>query len=301
MSDTVAVVGLGQMGRGIAANLAKAGLLVAAWDIDPGARERVAAATAAPMLPPVEIAHRAEIVLLAVPASPQIKTLLDGPDGLLATPHPGQTLVDLTTSHPGETRRLAAVALAAGRHYLDCGMSGGASGAEAGRLTLMAGGEAEALARCEPAFGAIATRVFHVGSVGSGHTMKLVHNMVCHTNFLVLAEGCRLAERAGLDLTAAIDVINAGNARSYISEARFPNHILSGAFDGRSTVANLAKDLAMARDLAAELGQAALYGPLTVELLAEAVAGGRANDDFTTLYPAFDRLLERFSAAGGDR
>ena len=84
---------------------------------------------------------------------------------------------------------------------------------------------------------------------GTGHTIKLLHNMVCHTNFMVVAEAGRLAERAGIPLETAIKVFNAGNARSYISEQRFPNHILSGKFDGRSTVSNLAKDLAMADDV----------------------------------------------------
>src|SRR3712207_1721692 len=134
-------------------------------------------------------------------------------------------------------------------------MSGGAAGADAGTLTLMVGGPPEAVLRCKPVFDCIASRVFHIGATGAGHTMKLVHNLVCHAIFFTTVEGCRLGERAGLDLAAMINVFNAGNARSFISEVRFPKHIIPGTFDGRSTVSNLAKDLGMADDLAAQLGQ----------------------------------------------
>ena len=186
---------------------------------------------------------------------------------------------------------LAALAGDRGRAYVDAGMSGGAAGADAGRLTLMVGGEAEALARCRPVLDAIATCIFHLGPVGAGHAMKLVHNMVCHTIFLATAEGCRLAERTGLDLATVVEVLNAGNARSFVSERRFPDHILSGNWDGRSTVANLAKDLRMAVDLADEAAAPAAYGPLTARLLSDAVAAGLAERDFTTLYRELDRLL----------
>ena len=189
------------------------------------------------------------------------------------------------------------MAAAAGRAYLDCGMSGGAAGADSGRLTLMVGGDKTALERARPALDIIAARILHVGGSTAGHATKLVHNMVCHINFLALSEGCRLAERAGLDLATVIDVINAGNARSYISEARFPNHVLSGSFDGRSRIANLAKDLGMATAFAREMGSPAVFAPLTSELLDRAVATGRAEDDFTTLYRLFDELASASVAA----
>ena len=121
--------------------------------------------------------------------------------------------------------------------------------------------------------------------------MKLVHNMICHTIFLATAEGCRAAERAGIPLDRAIDVLNAGNARSFISERRFPDHIVSGRFDGRSHVGNLAKDLAMAAEFFAGLGQPSAYVTITSELLATACRLGMTSDDFTWLYPEYDRLI----------
>jgi 3-hydroxyisobutyrate dehydrogenase len=287
---SVGVIGLGQMGRGIAANLDRAGLLRAAFDTGPQAFDAVGLSGEVANARPSEIGCDCDVVLFVLPGSPEIESCLAGPEGLLATRREGQVLIDLTTSYPADTARLANLAAEAGRAYVDCGMTGGAAGADAGTLTLMAGGDEDAVGRVRPALETIASRIFHVGPSGAGHTLKLLHNMVLHTTFLAVSEGCRAAERAGLDLAKVIEVFNAGNARSFVTEVRFPKHILSGTFDGRSTVSNLAKDLRMAVRLTREIGAPARFGPLTSALLDEAVAAGMAKQDFTLLYRRFDEL-----------
>src|SRR5918996_631049 len=289
---SVGVIGLGQMGRGIAANLDRAGLLRAVFDIDAEACGRARVGADVARLPPSEIGNTCDTVLFVVPASPQIESCLSGPGGLLAQRNDQQVLVDLTASYPADTLRLARMAEQAGRAYLDCGMSGGAAGADAGALTLMAGGDGEVIERARPVLKTIASRIFHVGPSGAGHALKLVHNMILHSVFLATCEGCRVAERAGIDLEKAIEVFNAGNARSFITEIRFPRHILSGTFDGRSTVSNLAKDLGMAARFAREIGAPARYGPLTSALLDKAIENGLGREDFTRLYQRIDALLE---------
>ena len=288
---SVGVIGLGQMGRGIAANLDRAGLLAAAFDIVPDAFGRASLSAGVRNASPAEIGASCDVVLFVLPASPEIEACLAGADGILSAPRDGQVLVDLTTSYPADTLRLAELAGEAGRFYLDCGMTGGAAGADAGTLTLMAGGADEAMARARPALDRIAAKIFHVGPSGAGHTLKLIHNMVLHTVFFATCEGARAAERAGLDLAKVIEVFNAGNARSFITEVRFPKHILSGAFDGRSYVSTFAKDLGMAARFVEEIGAPAIYGPLTAMLLDKAVAQGMGRDDFTLLYKHMDRLL----------
>jgi len=140
-------------------------------------------------------------------------------------------------------------------------------------------------------FGLIAGKVFHVGETGTGHAMKLIHNMICHTIFLATSEGCLLAESLGIPLETAIAVINAGSARSFVSESRFPNHIIPRTFDGRSRTANLAKDLAMAADLAREVGQPGAYSALTAGLLGRAMQQGLGEQDFTTLYQHLAQIM----------
>ena len=229
-------------------------------------------------------------VLFVVPGSAEIRAVLDG--GLLSQPHQGQVLIDLTTSHPAATRAIAAQAKATGRDYVDGGMTGGAKAADAGTITLMVGGNPAVVEACRPLLGLIAGKVVHVGETGTGHAMKLIHNMICHTIFLATSEGCRLAESVGIPLETAIAVINAGNARSFVSEQRFPNHIVSRTFDGRSRTANLAKDLAMAADFAREAGQPGPYGALTAGLLERAMQQGLGEQDFTTLYQHLAEIME---------
>ena len=284
-----AVIGLGQMGRGIARNLDRAGRLVAAWDCK--AEARWADLSAAVVLAPPSAFGAVSKVILVVPGSAEIRALLCERDGLLHQPHEQQILIDLTTSHPAATRELATLARATGREYVDCGMTGGAKAADAGTLTLMAGGAAAVVDACRPTLGAFASKVVHIGEIGTGHTMKLIHNMICHTIFLATSEGCRLAERLGISLETAIAVINSGNARSFVSEQRFPHHVVSRTFDGRSRTANLAKDLGMAADLARQTGQPSPYSTLAADILERAMQQGLGEQDFTTLYQHLEQIM----------
>ena len=281
------VIGVGNMGSGIARNLIGAGFRTAVWDLSEKARD--AFSPDAPVVPPPEMAAAGAVMFYAVPASPDIE---DGFGDVLAASTPGATIYDLTTSFPDDTRRLAARAAAAGVPYLDAAMSGGASGAEAGTLTLMVGGDEDAFERTRPCLDAFAGNIFFLGSSGAGHAMKLVHNMVCHTNFLAVCEAGRLCEAAGLRLDDMIRVFNVSNARSYISERRFPDHILSGRWDGRSRVHNLRKDLDMAVRLARSVGADRTLASDTLAFLESAAALGMAEEDFTLLYREFNRVRE---------
>src|SRR5262245_49184784 len=284
-----AVIGLGQMGRGIARNLDRAGRLGAAWDTN--AKARQADLSAAVVLAEPSAFAALSTVIFVVPGSAEIRAILCENGGLLGQPHQHQVLIDLTTSHPAATRELAALARATGREYVDCGMTGGAKAADAGTLTLMAGGAAAVVDACRPTLGAFASKVVHIGEIGTGHTMKLIHNMICHTIFLATSEGCRLAERLGISLEVAIAVINSGTARSFVAEQRFPDHVVSRTFDGRSRTANLAKDLGMAAYLARQTGQPSPYSTLAADILARAMQQGLGEQDFTTLYQHLEQIM----------
>ncbi|MEA2874028.1 MAG: 3-hydroxyisobutyrate dehydrogenase, partial [Hyphomicrobiales bacterium] len=165
-----AVIGLGNMGRGIARNLDRAGRLGVAWDIAEGARTRAELSADVAIVPPSRFGRLA-FILFVVPGSAQIEEMLPA---LLARPHDCETLVDLTTSHPAKTKALAEKARAAGRNYVDCGMSGGAIGADSGKMALMVGGADAAVAACKPIFDIVAGTVTHVGGSSTGHAIKLL-------------------------------------------------------------------------------------------------------------------------------
>lgn len=288
MASTVGVIGLGNMGRGIARNIAGAGHRLLVWDADEAATRPFA--ESATLAPPAEMASEADVMIFVVPGSEQIDGMLDG---ILERARDGLILWDFTTSDPVYTRRLAARAGAAGVHYMDAGMTGGgAKGADEGTMTLMIGGDADVLERSRPVLEACAGELIHLGPSGAGHTMKVVHNLITHTNFLACSEAGRLAEAAGIELGDMIRVFNAGNARSFISERRFPDHILSGTWDGRSRIYNLHKDVGMAVALAEELGSPMRLGHQTLAWLRAAIEAGMEDEDFTRLYPSLDKLAD---------
>lgn len=283
----VAVIGLGQMGRGIARNLDESGLLCAASDLRPGAFAEAGLSEAVRDLGSGTDWREARVLVFAVPSTTEIAAILSGaPEG------GGRIIVDLTTSAPADSRALAEALRQRGYGYVDAAMTGGAAGADAGNLTLMIGGTEADVATCEPTLAAISSRRFHLGGTGTGHAMKLVHNLILHSSFMATCEGLRIAERAGLDLDQAVEVLNAGNARSFVTEVRFPRDILSGTMMARSRIANLEKDLGLAQDFAAGLDGTAPYTELTRALLAQAVSSGHAETDFSWLFPLYENLVE---------
>ncbi len=290
MEASVGIIGLGNMGGGIVSAFLEKGGSIFLWDIEATAGEKFADRAGATWLPPAEMAAEADVILFAVPSSRQIEQVFFEGDEVLGAATPGTILVDLTTSDPGYTKDLASRAAAAGLFYLDAGMSGGAQGAAEGRLTLMIGGDAEIFAKAKPVLEHFAKGLFHMGPSGAGHTAKLLQNMVTHTIFLATCEAGRLGERAGIDLSKLIDLFNVSNARSFISERRFPDHIVSEKWDGKSRVFNLHKDLGLAVEMAEGLGLTSAFGRTTLAALQKAVDMGMEESDFTHLYSAYEDL-----------
>jgi 3-hydroxyisobutyrate dehydrogenase len=289
----VGVIGLGNMGRGIALNLARSLRSVAVWDVAPAARARFAAVKGASIATPGEMARDCAVIFFVVPGSAEIAQCLRGKEGVLANARRGLVLYDLTSSDPARTRKLAKRAAAKGVAYLDAGMSGGASGADAGTLTLMIGGDRAAFSRTRRYLRPIAANPFFLGPSGAGHALKLAHNMVCHAIFLATCEGARMAERAGIRLADAIEVFNVSNARSYASQVRFPRHILSQKWDARSRIYNLRKDVKMAVAMGRRLGANPAIGAAALGYLERAAARGMLEKDFSLLYRDFAKIMKK--------
>jgi 3-hydroxyisobutyrate dehydrogenase len=293
LSANVGVIGLGNMGRGIATNLERSGRQVLVWDIAPAARARFDGAKRVAIAAPGDMARICRVIFFVVPGSAEIAQCLSGTRGVLANARRGLVLYDLTSSDPVKTRSLARRAKARGVAYLDAGMSGGATGADAGTLTLMIGGDRRAYDRTRAELGPISAKRFYLGASGAGHTLKLIHNMVCHAIFLATCEGGQVAERAGIRLADAIEVFNVSNARSYASQVRFPRHILSRRWDARSRIFNLRKDVKAAVAMGRRLRVALPIGAAALGYLERAAKRGMLDDDFSLLYRDFGKIRKR--------
>jgi 3-hydroxyisobutyrate dehydrogenase len=286
------VVGLGRMGGPVAQRLIQQKVPVIAWDIVPASRKPFENAPGVRLATPGEMARECTVIFFVVPSSQEIAECFEGKDGVLSNARKGLVIVDLTTSDPVETRKLARRAARKGIHYLDAGMSGGPAGILAGTLALMIGGDAKVLARVKPWLAPFAQHIFHLGPPGSGHAMKLIHNMVLHTMFLATCEGARLAERMGMKVGDMIDVFNVSTAFSYASRHRFPNNILNGSWNAQARVYNPWKDVGLAVRLAHECGADVEYGERTLAFLDKAVERGMVEEDYSLLYRDFDKIKQ---------
>ncbi len=290
-SARIGVVGLGAIGAGVARNLTRASdNPVMVWARTPATRESWSLPDFK-VTPPAEMAGECDVVFLAVPGMAEVQALLDGADGMLARPRRGLLLVDLTTSNPDSTRRLAAAARERGVDYLDAGTSGGPAKADKGELVLMVGGDDAVFERARPYLDAVAADSFLVGPSGAGHTIKLLHNNVTFGMFLLTCEAGRVGERAGIPLSRLIEIFNRSNARSYASEVRFPNHILSGTWDSRGRSDLVYRDLCLGADLNESSGLSLGLVEAARDFLARAMARGMQGDDFMLLYRDYEAIL----------
>lgn len=196
---TVAMIGLGNIGGPIADRVIAAGHDVRVFDIAEAALAPRVAAGATPASSPAEAADGAAVVGIVVFDDDQVRTVLGGPDGVLATAAPGTVVAVHSTVRVESIHEFATSAGATGVRVIDAGVSGGAAGAAAGTLVTMVGGDADALEVARPVFDAFSADVVHAGPLGTGMALKIARNLVGYVIMAGVHEGLKLAHRAGLD------------------------------------------------------------------------------------------------------
>lgn len=269
-SGAIGIIGLGNMGGRIARRLIAAGHDVIGYDAEPS---RVLAAGARVADDIASLTADAELVLMSLPDSSVIETVVLGAGGLLAQCRPGQVVVDLSTAAPRSTVRLHAMFGERGVEFIDAGISGGAAAAEAGTLTVMAGGSVAALERVRWALEPFSGKIFHVGEAGAGHTVKLLNNFLNAVSLAATAEVMVAARKANLDLDTVLEVLNAGSGVNFATLHRFP-HIVHGDYlEGGLTGALMLKDVQLYVEHLASLGVPSLNaaGPIAAFGLANSV------------------------------
>ena len=263
----IAFLGLGAIGRPMAARIAAAGLPLTVWNrtasrAEDFAREHGVARAATP----ADAAREADVVVTCLPTSRDVAGLLDGPDGLLAGMREGTTLVDCTSGDPATSRAIRDKLAPRGIAFIDAPVSGGTTGAQKGTLTIMVGGDPKVLERVRPVLETFGQKIVHCGDVGAGDAVKAVNNALLATHILVAAEGLAALVKLGVDPRVALDVINASSGRSNTSMNLFPERVVTRAFPRTFRLALLEKDVGIAADVARETRVPAPVLQLTADL-----------------------------------
>ncbi len=227
------VIGLGNIGKFIAANLVADGNEVVVYDVDAGAAEAITGATVAPDV--ASVARQADVTLLSLP-TPDIVS--DVAAAWAAAASPGAVLVDLSTNSPAVVRELGERLAASGHHLVEAPLTGGSIGAEKRMLMFMVGGDDEPVARVLPVLEPLGRATFHVGPLGLGNTMKLLNSLIAFTTTWVSLEGLALATKAGIEVPTAVEILRTGGASNFFLDRQVET------IDGRGRPTQFALELA---------------------------------------------------------
>jgi 3-hydroxyisobutyrate dehydrogenase len=284
---TVGFIGIGNMGRPMAANLVKGGYKVVVYDLDTKRAAQVAkdiGATAAGTL--AELGKQVDAIVTMLPTGKEVRAcLLDTEGGALAQNLPqGAIVIDMSSADPVGSRETHADLAKRGLAFVDAPVSGGVIRATDGSLAIMIGGDDDAIAAAKPVLSKMGTRLFEVGGPGNGHAMKALNNFVAGTAFVALSEALLVGDKFGLDPATMIDIMNVSTGKSFNTENVMKQHVVSRQFASGFALGLLAKDVGIAADLARAIEVDSPLTRLSSALLAEARDKVGSEKDHTLAY-----------------
>lgn len=251
----IGFIGLGNMGGPMAANVARAGHELLAYDADAARLAAFVAETKATSASLGDLGD-CEIVVTMLPTGPIVRDVLlsEQEEVFLKKARPGLLVIDMSSSEPVGTRELGADLAAHGVQLVDAPVSGGMVRAAEGTLAIMLGADDEAsAARAEPVLKTMGSRIFRTGALGSAHAMKALNNYVSAASFAATAEALLAGERFGLDPAVMVDIMNMSTGRNFHTEVVMQEHIVRRQFATGFKMGLLAKDVKIAAELAEAL------------------------------------------------
>ncbi|ORB59084.1 3-hydroxyisobutyrate dehydrogenase [Mycobacterium persicum] len=285
MTETIAFLGLGNMGAPMSANLVAAGHIVRAYDPVPAAVATATAAGCAVCDSAADAVADASVVITMLPNGDVVKRCYAE---VLPAAQPGALFIDSSTISVDDAREVHALAASHGLAQLDAPVSGGVKGAAAGTLAFMVGGDADVLERARPVLEPMAGKIIHCGAAGAGQAAKLCNNMVLAVQQVAIGEAFVLAEKLGLSAQSLFDVITGatGNCWAVHTNCPVPGPVptspANNDFKPGFATALMNKDLGLAMDAVTATGSAAPLGRHAAEIYAE-FAADHAGLDFSAV------------------
>ena len=295
----VAVIGLGSMGFGMATSLRRGGLEVTGCDVSAGSVARFAADGGKGASTPAEAAKSADIVVSVVVNAAQTETILFGANGVAETLGKGAVFISSATMAPDRARSFAARVTAAGLHYVDAPISGGATRAAQGELTILASGTPAAIERAGPALKAMSAKTYFLGDeAGIGASFKMVNQLLAGVHIAAACEAIVFASKLGLDLAKVHEVITASAGNSWMFENRIP-HVLDGDYAPRSAVEIFTKDLGIVSDMSRSANLATPVAASALQMFLMTASMGMAKDDDASVARLYAMLAQADLPAAG--
>jgi 3-hydroxyisobutyrate dehydrogenase len=283
----IAFIGLGNMGGGMAANLAKAGHDVRAFDLSVDALDRAKTAGCLPAASATEAADGAEAIVTMLPAGRHVEAVYA--ELFAATVSPSTILIDCSTIDVATAKHVAALALANGVTAVDAPVSGGIGAANAGTLTFMVGGTDAGFALAQPILAAMGQAVIHAGGNGTGQAAKIANNMLLGATMVATCEAFLLAEKLGLDPQTFYDISSVSSGQSW-SMTRYcpvpgvgPDTPADHDYQGGFATALMLKDLKLAAEAASDVGADTPMGAKAAALYQQFADAGQGGLDFSAI------------------
>jgi 3-hydroxyisobutyrate dehydrogenase len=270
LSGTVGFIGLGLMGKLMAANLEKAGFTVRSYDVNGSGNCKTAKAAA----------KGSAFLVTMVPDGKAVRKAVRAALSRLA---PDAIVIDMSSSDPATTRELGEMLKSKGVHMLDAPVSGAKAKAADGTLALMVGGDAAILERARPVLSAMGNAIFHTGALGSGHATKALNNYLGAAGTIAGFEALLVGEKFGIDPKVLVDAINASTGKNSTTERKIPQQVFTGAFASGFRLALMTKDVGIARDIARDAGIETPYLKATLKIWRDALSRLPEGADHTEL------------------
>ena len=294
----IGFIGLGNIGSVMATNLVKAGYSVIINDLRPEAGDNLVASGANWAEHPRAVSEASDTVITSLPGPPQVKSVMEGEQGVLSGLRSGCTWIDMSTSSEKEIKRLGAIAAEKGAAVLEAPVTGGLALAKEGGITILVGGEKEVFEAQLPVLEVIGGKILHMGPLGSASVVKVITNLLALGHLILAGEAFMLGKKAGIDLTALFEGIKASSGNSYTIETELPL-VYNGSYDVGFSLALACKDLGLAHELGSEHGVPLEIGGLIEQIFIRAKAQYGDDKNSTQAVKLLEDALNDYLRAAG--
>ena len=279
----VGIIGTGTMGTPMSHQVLKAGHSLFIYARHPEKAKGLEGAGAKLLASPAEVGAASEFIVLSLPFDPEVEEVVLSKKGILEGASPGTLILDTTTGSPKAAVKMADVSRSKGVEYIDAPISGGVKGAIEGKVTFIAGGDAEAVKRATSLMKIMGENIYRVGPVGTGRAVKALNQIISALNTLTLCETVVLGKKIGVSPETLYEVLSKCAANSYHLQTKLPQFIIPGKFDTGHRIEMMIKDLEIALQVGKEMNTSLMLTGLGTQLYRAGASAGYAAKDISAM------------------